>query len=143
MSFDLVPTNRNFKVTIPGVEPGDNADNVVITVDWTTGRLIESSRASLGFPPNSFTMNNALWGVFWRWVCDNCQSVLSPDELETGCQNDGLFITKQQCEAIAKVLANALEAQVVLYPGDDHCPENTLAVCLLEFLTQCEGFEIW
>jgi len=142
MSFDLVPINRNFKVTIPGLDLGDDADRVVATV-WACGEVTQTPRSSVGFPPNTFRMSNNLWEPFWDWVCANCRSVLSPDELDMGHSNDGLFVTKEQSEAIAKLLAVALEANVMLYPGDDHSPENMLAVCLLEFLTQCNGFEIW
>ena len=143
MSFDLVPTNRNFTVTIPGFEHEDDEDNIVASVNTDTGEVTEAPRSTLGFPSNTFTMSNRLWMPFWNWVWDNCQAVLTPEELEMGYLNEGLFVTKKQCECMAKLLLAALEAKVMIYPGSDGLPENTIAVCLLEFLNQCQGSEIW
>ena len=117
-----------------------------------------------------FRNNVWFWRPLWTFICDNCDHILTEDQIQGGTCNDGTLIEHDQAEEIHNVIVNTIGKKQIIKMqceyedirketekknkgkklGDDgydfnaNYPfdaENVLRFA--EFCKESGGFEIW
>ena len=105
-----------------------------------------------------FRNNVWWWRPLWQYVCDNCEDILTPEDVERGSYNDGHVICKTKAKSIARILRKLIkEGHTDAYTGwhdnkreemgdkdwNRHYPFNVQNVRVFErFCEQSGGFDI-
>ena len=119
---------------------------------------------------NYFRNNCWWWRPLWELICDNCSDILTEDQMQKGCYNDGAKITSKQAKKIyIRLMEDIGEDQLKKYQmeheserlqaekdnGDKKCSDDTFqwkanypfdADNVIEFANFCKesgGFEIY
>ena len=121
--------------------------------------------------PGIYFRNNVWWWrPLWSFICDNCDHILTKEQMQGGNNNDGTLIKHDQAEEIHNVIVNVIGKKQIIKMqceyedmrkeaeeknkgkkmGDDNYNFNANypfdADNVMEFAKFCKqsgGFEIW
>jgi hypothetical protein len=101
-----------------------------------------------------FSNNISWWPSLWNFVCQIGKDILSNEQMKNGYYNDGIEITKEQCQMLSKIITEQLDSGNVKQweidfneymssiQNTDHFAEDNVRL-FNEFLKRCGGFRIW
>ena len=95
-----------------------------------------------------FRNNIWYWHPLWKYVCTNCEDILTKEEMEGGSFNDGIEISPIKAMQIANRLAELLingkvSDYIGKYKGKDFRFQEDNVVNFMNFCGESKGFEIW
>lgn len=88
----------------------------------------------------SFRRNIHGWPPLWRFICQNCDDILTALQMEEGFANDGIRISARQTKQIVERLENIINSKSSV-PNSQDLRSDVIE--FLEFARNSGGFKIW
>ncbi|QDP62253.1 MAG: hypothetical protein GOVbin2066_20 [Prokaryotic dsDNA virus sp.] len=99
---------------------------------------------------NGMYFRNNIWGwrPLWNFVCENCDDILTKEDMEMGHFNDGYRIDKDKSLKIAERLNQLLsdgtvELEQAAWDDKDYPFHTQNVINFAKFCKKSEGFEIF
>ena len=87
----------------------------------------------------SFSLNIHGWAPLWRFICQNCDDILTALQMEEGFLNDGIRISARQTKQIVERLESIIDSKSSMLNSRNL---RSALIEFLEFARNSGGFKI-